>query len=384
MVPGDELRDTAIGGFGARCRTAGECHFFLHYRSTGGRQRWLTLGRHGDLTVAEARRMAQSAKQAVREGEDPQAERARKRQEGTIADLADAYLAQHVAAHNKASSAGEFKRLVENRIKPRLGAIKAGELSRGDVKRWHHEMRATPYEANRSLSCLSKIMAIAAADELRPDNPCKAVQRFPETARERFFSGDELRRLGAALAAIDENASEPAAFTLAVRILATTGMRLGEVLTLRWAYVDLPHLAFRLPDAKAGARTVSIGAPTAALIDGLEHREGFVISTDGGATALDGNRFHKSWHRLRQRAKLENARPHDLRHSFATHGAIAGASALALREMLGHKTLAMTGRYIARATALSAPIVESLSATISAAMDTTTSPAVVRVIKRGT
>ena len=45
---------------------------------------------------------------------------------------------------------------------------------------------------------------------------------------------------------------------------------------------------------------------------------------------------------------LADARLHDLRHSVGTYAAQAGANAFPVRDKLGHKTLAMTGRYVGR------------------------------------
>ena len=47
----------------------------------------------------------------------------------------------------------------------------------------------------------------------------------------------------------------------AIRLLIFTGCRLGEVMTLKWDYVDLEHSALNLPDSKTGAKTVHIGVP---------------------------------------------------------------------------------------------------------------------------
>ena len=53
-----------------------------------------------------------------------------------------------------------------------------------------------------------------------------------------------------------------------------------------------------------------------------------------------------AWGTIRKAAGVEDLRIHDLRHGFATRGAGLGASAVVLRDALGHKTLAMTSRYI--------------------------------------
>jgi len=58
-----------------------------------------------------------------------------------------------------------------------------------------------PYQANRTLGVLSKMMNLAETWGVRDKhtNPCEDVQRYPEHRRERFLSGKELKRLGEAL-----------------------------------------------------------------------------------------------------------------------------------------------------------------------------------------
>ena len=60
-----------------------------------------------------------------------------RRREDTVGNVVDRYIAEHVAVHNKPSTAVEVRRIVERRIKPGLGAIKITALRRSDVARWH-------------------------------------------------------------------------------------------------------------------------------------------------------------------------------------------------------------------------------------------------------
>src|SRR5262249_7305085 len=299
-------------GFGVRCLASGLKVYVLKYRTEGGRQRWLTLGQHGALTPEQARIRAAQEKAGISRGGDPSAERQRKRRGNTVAAIADRYVAEHVSSHNKPSTAGEVKRIVEKRIKPGLGSIKITELARADVKDWHQRMSATPYEANRALAYLSKMLSLSAKEwELRPDNPAIGVKRFPERARERFFSDTELAKIGGALAIVERENAELPGFILLIRLLATTGMRLGEALGLQWPNVDLQSRAIRLPEAKAGARTVHLGAAAVAILDAVpeSERAGYVVS---GAEPLSSSIAQHAWARLRERAGLADGRLHDL------------------------------------------------------------------------
>lgn len=366
------LWDDELRGFGVRCLPSGLKVYVLKYRTQSGRQRWLTLGQHGALTPERARIKAGQEKAAISGGADPSADRQKKRYEDAIAAIADRYVSEHVTAHNKPSTAAEVKRIVEKRIKPGLGAIRITELTRADIKQWHQAMSATPYEGNRALAYLSKMLSLASKEwELRADNPATGVKRFPERPRERFFSDSELASIGDALTAVEREKTESPGFVLLVRLLATTGMRLGEALALRWASVDLPGRAIRLTDAKAGARTVHLGAAAVTILDAVpeSERTGYVTQGIGPDKPLPFSSAQHAWDRLRKRAGIPDGRLHDLRHTAGTFAALAGANAFAVRDLLGHRTLAMTGRYVERAADLVRATADAVSNRVAAALN---------------
>ena len=257
------------------------------------------------------------------------------------------------------------------------------ELSRARVKAWHQSMRGTPYEANRALAYFSKLMSLAATEwELRSDNPCKGVQRFPEKRRERFFDDAEMRRIGEVLATAQQSNSELPGCIDCARLLALTGMRLGEVLSLRWTEVDLGAGCVRLLDAKAGARTVPLGTPALALLAALDRTGDYVVHGPDAAAPLSANTFRHAWNRMRARANIPDARPHDLRHSAATYAAQAGFNSFMVRDLLGHKTMSMASRYVERAIDPMRATADAFSERVAAAFAGKV-PADVVTLKRG-
>jgi integrase len=211
-------------------------------------------------------------------------------------------------------------------------------------------MRERPYEANRTLTLLSKMFNLTEAWGLRPSgsNPCRHVQRYREQKRERFYSTEELKRLGEALAEAERTNVELPGVVAAIRLLALTGCRLGEILALRWEHVDLDKAVLRLAEAKTGARPVSLGDPAVVLLGGLQRQSGPVVCGFDPESPLSQWVLAKAWRRIREHAGLTNARLHDFRHTVGTYGGQAGFNAFVVRDLLGHKTLAMTGRYVER------------------------------------
>ena len=132
--------------------------------------------------------------------------------------------------------------------------------------------------------------------------------------------------------------------------MALTGCRLGEILGLQWEHVDFEAGALRLPDAKAGARMHPVGAPTLAVLEAIIRAEDcpWVLHGAKSGQPLSPGTIESAWRRIRKSTGLEDVRLHDLRHTVGTYAGQTGANAFLVRDKLGHKTLAMTGRYVNR------------------------------------
>jgi len=234
------LWDSELKGFGIRVQRGGAKSYVLHYRVGTGRGaplRKLTIGRHGSPWTPEtARKEAKTLIGLIGDGADPAADKMARRKAPTVAELAERFFAEHAEAKRKSGTAAEYKRLLDKIILPALGKRKVVDVTRADVTKAHHANRAAPYQANRVLAVLSKMFNLAERWGLRPDgsNPCRHVEKFAERKRERMLSPAELARLGGALAAYHGSPYAVAA----VKLLVFTGARLGEVLGLRWDWVD--------------------------------------------------------------------------------------------------------------------------------------------------
>jgi Arm DNA-binding domain/Phage integrase, N-terminal SAM-like domain len=198
--------DTMLSGFAVRVTPAGR-KIFLVQASTGGRSRKVSIGQHPDMTVADARREARSALDAIRAGKDPASEKvarlaARAAGAVTVSELADRWLAEYVMVKLKPRTARDYVQLIEQKIKPRFGHMPVSKVAKSDVVTWHVDMRATPRRANYTVATFRALMAFAEDCGLRPfhSNPRK-IKMFRERPRERFLSELEI---GAAADGIEQ------------------------------------------------------------------------------------------------------------------------------------------------------------------------------------
>jgi integrase len=208
-------------------------------------------------------------------------------------------------------------------------------------------MRHIPYDANRCLEIISKMFNLAEMWGLRPDgtNPRKHIKKYPEEKRERFLSAAELRRVGEVLREMEQEGVELASAIAAVRLLMLTGCRLGEIMRLKWKYVDFAGRALRLPDSKTGAKVVYLGQPALdvlAAIERIEDNPWVITGTLPGAPLYDLQPF---WQRVRARAGLKDVRIHDLRHTFASTAVATGQGLPLIGKLLGHTQVQTTARY---------------------------------------
>ena len=234
------LWDTELKGFGCKVTPKGRRSYFLYYRNASGSQRRPAIGTHGKITAEQARRIAQDWLHEVSRGNDPSKERRGQRQAPTVANVCNRFLEEHASQRNKNGTRYNYERLIERFVLPAWANRKVHEITRKDISELHHQLRKTPYQANRVLGLVSKMMNLAEVWEYRPDgtNPTLHVKKFGEQKRERFLTTEELGRLSTVLNDLEETNSEMASCVAAVRLLIATGCRLSEILTLEWDWVD--------------------------------------------------------------------------------------------------------------------------------------------------
>lgn len=356
--PGQTVWDGDLPGFGLRVSPKGTRTYVLKYRAHG-RQRWLTIGQHGKpmpvgvsantgavWTPTSARDEALRLLGRVREGADPAFDRQEARRAETVREFATRYQKEHVALHNKPATASATKRKLKNHILPALGHIRLVDLSRDDVARFHRNLKATPYQANRCLALVAHMLGTAEKWGVCAGGSqiCRGIDRFRERPRERFLSTNEVKALGEALSDALAGGANQNGITI-IRLLMFTGARRNEIEALKWEEVDLERNVLRLSESKTGAKQIALAPAAREILAGLPRIEGsdFVFPAATGEGHYQG--IGKVWRSVRKRAGLSDVRLHDLRHTFASFGAAGGLSLPLIGALLGHSQPQTTQRY---------------------------------------
>jgi len=337
------LYDDEIPGFGLRITANSVVSFVLDYRFNS-RKRRCTIGRYPDLSAAAAREEAIQIRGSLRAGQDPLAEKEHHRQAPTIEDLFNDYMERHAKIYLRPNTIRSSEGIAHNIILPKVGNIKVADLKRRDIEELHRALKDTPYQANRLLALLSKMMNLAKSWEWRSDNPCEGIPKFPEEKRDRWLSTEEIERLCDAL---DNHRNQSAA--TAIRLLLLTGARRGEVLTASWKDFNLQLGIWTKPShytKQKRTEHVPLSPPALQLIVSMKERSGASeYLFPGAVSGKPLQEIKQVWSAVCKQAKFEDVRLHDLRHTYASHLVSSGMSLPIVGRLLGHTQPQTTARY---------------------------------------
>jgi integrase len=315
-----------------------------------------------------------------REAKAAEAEALRRIRDGVFVEpsrlTVGAYLTElwlpSMASQVRATTLGGYRQNVRAYIVPRLGDIPLQQLSTARVGALYGELVTSGGQKGRPLSprtvryvhtTLRRALRDAVADGLVVRNV--AAQARPPRARRVEMHTWTAAELGAFLASVHEDR-----LYAAWLLLATLGLRRGELLGLRWSDVDLTsgRIAIRNtlvmvdgkpamaePKTAKGRRSLTLAPQVLEAVRGHRARQaaerlswgpdyidsGLVVTTEDGRP-LHPESLSGLFVRQAKRAGLSPIRLHDLRHSVASILLAQGVHPKVVSEQLGHATIALT------------------------------------------
>lgn len=358
------LWDAKVPGLALRVLPSGRSTYEAHW----ARNKAVTLGTNGVMTLEAARTAARRVHGEVAEFGAPQDPSGRGvNKTSTFGEYLTKRYGAHIIAVNKA---GEDTLSALNAQFAHLMNRPLSSLTKGDWDEFKAKRLSAgihPSTVNRDLDRLKAALFQAVDWGLLTENPLRGVKRIKRGIedRVRFLSSREEKALRAALEARERKAkarresgnkwraargkdSLPAVTSYSdslvpLTLLAlNTGMRKGELTALTWDDIDIPNkvLTVRAGYAKSGsARHIPLNAEAISVLRTLRKAQ------QGQGRLFDVGSVSKAWHGVLDAANIEDFRFHDLRHTFASNLVMAGVALNTVRELLGHGDIKMTLRY---------------------------------------
>lgn len=192
---------------------------------------------------------------------------------------------------------------------------------------------------NRYLALLKRMFSLAIDEGFAETNPVRKVKFFSEAenVKERILREDEERRL------VESSCGHMKEIVV---FAVNTGMRLGEILNLKWSNVDMRSGIIKVEFTKSGkTRIVPMNDTVRAILSRPRKRgEEYVFTNPDSKDRF--REIKRSFKTGCRRAGVEGLRFHDLRHTFASRLVRNGVDIGTVRKLLGHSTLLVTQRYV--------------------------------------
>lgn len=299
--------------------------------------------------LTDAKKWAAATESAIREGRHFKTAEAKKH---TLADLIDRYIKDVLPG--KSTKLGSNQKAQLEWFKSEIGAYTLSDLSPAVLVQCRDKLLTemgyrgkvrSPASVVRYMVALSHAFTVAVNDwQWLEDSPMRKVKKPKESrGRVRFLDDDERHKFLAACKESSNNWLYPC-----VILALSTGMRQGELMSLKWQDVNLKDGYLILHETKNGERRrVPLAGHGLELL--REHAKVRRLDTDllfpGTVHKTKPIDLRKPFETALKTAGIEDFHWHDLRHCTASYLAMNGASLAEIAEVLGHKTLQMVKRY---------------------------------------
>jgi len=250
--------------------------------------------------------------------------------------------------------------VLENEFKGRI----LGNISYYDLESYRNKLRSTltkhgtvrkDSSVNRVMACLRHMLSKAVEWGMLDRNPFekgRSLQLKENNQRLRFLTEGEISQLINYCPSPRKSKngkiiqSEQSLHVRDFIIIAlNTGMRKSEILSLKWSQIRNGFIYLEKTKTDE-PRQIPINADLEDCLKGIRKR--LQLSSDYLFPDGEGSYIHDiktAFKSVLRGIGITNFRPHDLRHTFASHYIMRGGSLKALKEILGHKDIKMTMRY---------------------------------------
>ena len=334
--------DSSCKGLLLEVRVSGGRTYYLRFTDDRGCNRQLKLGDARDISLGQAKQLADKNRNQIAMGHDPTADKAVHRQVPSVFTfIHDSYI-PFVQGYKRSWKCDEG--LLRKHIEPIWGKRYLDQVTKADVIALMAKHRTThaPGSCNRLLILLRYVFSCAIKWEVPgiKANPTAGIPLMKEdNMKERFLSTEEAQRLYEVLTRSDNHMLQ-----YIIPMLILTGARKREVLDARWEDFDFERRLWRIHTTKLGKpRFVPMSDGVVKLLESVP-RFDCEWAFPNPKTLKPFVSIYNSWDSARRKAGLQDVRVHDLRHSYASFLVNAGRSLYEVQRLLGHTQIKTTQR----------------------------------------
>ena len=338
--------DDEVKGYGIRVWASSKKSYFVQYRNQYGRQRKMSLGRHGVLTPREARKRAIKILGDIAADKDPMGDRKKKRGGPTFKDLANEYIKRH-ASQKKSGS--EDVRIINKDLMKAWGHLPVSQINRRDVISLINSIkdRGAPVSANRTLALTRKIFNFGIDQAITDMNPCARLKPIvKEQQRDRMLTEDEISAFWIKLPETDTSIF----LQFALKMILITAQRPGEVISAEWQEFDLKTRWWTIPAEKTKnglTQRVYLSNLAREILANLNNDGRFLFPSPQDASRhIKVNALSHGLRRNRDTIGIPHFTAHDLRRAAASHIASMGVPWVTISKILNHKISGPTSIYV--------------------------------------
>lgn len=339
--------DTEVKGFMLEHRATGKATYYFRYRNFDKKIATCHIGKHTEISLADARTEAYQMRQLLKDGGDPATERNRFRKPPKLSEFAETRYLPYAKAHKRSWRNDEL--MLRLRILPVFGERRIDRITRAEITEFQHGLISSGYAGstcNRTINLMKTIFNAAMRWDVLPPgtNPCSGIRLFTEASGcERYLTQSELARL---FQILEDNRNKMVCQI--IRLLILTGARKREILDLRWSEVNLVNKTISIPPHRSKSmklHVIPLSDVAADIIASQPKDPELPWVFFNPKTRRPIVCFYAAWDGIRQRAGIRDVRVHDLRHSYASFLVNAGRSLYEVQKLLGHHSPKITMRY---------------------------------------
>ncbi|WP_150467386.1 site-specific integrase [Francisella sp. SYW-9] len=334
--------DTEIKGLVLRVSPSGNKSYRLKYY-VDRKPKIHTIGKHGGITLVQAKAEAQRLNSLVIQGLDINEEKKSKQIDNlSFKEYLDNFYIDWY--RNNRKSYKSTINILKNTVKP-LHKIKLEQIKPSIVNtfvtKYQKDRGCSNARINRIIVALKGAISRAVDFSYLEENTLSKLKTLRESSHTiRYLNDKETKRF------FEYLEKQPKILKDIVTVAFYTGMRRNELFSLKWKNIDCHtnQITLAAKDTKTNkGRSIPIHEEVKKIFDSISKIEEYVFLSEKLGTRLTTIRSY--WERFMKEAKIESFRFHDLRHNFCSMLVMKGVPIYTVAQLAGHADVKTTQIY---------------------------------------